>query len=353
MLKIQIKWNSVRVASLPRKSAAFSLFNLLLKLFLYCDMMRSALRAVPLPETSSMRRRHVFTLVALGFTVVLLGWGAVVTSIEAGLAVPDWPTTFDSIDPINPTPDWYKIPPVLAEHGHRLMGMIVGALTLLLAFWTFFADPRPWMKRIGLFALLLVILQGVLGGLRVVWISLDLAVVHACTAQLFFATLVSMAFFTSGSWLRAEGVLIEGEAATRFRRLSVLTAVLLYGQIILGALLRHRGDGVDPMLAGIHMLGAAVVFAMVFMTIKAARQADPEKTLVSKLSHGLAGILTLQIILGFAAYFIILKDIDSMRTTLQVVLNTTHMVVGALFFATTIGLVLLAARKAVPKEETA
>ncbi len=316
-------------------------------------MMRSALRAVPLPETSSMRRRHVFTLVTLGFTVVLLGWGAVVTSIEAGLAVPDWPTTFDSIDPINPTPDWYKIPPVLAEHGHRLMGMIVGALTLLLAFWTFFADSRPWMKRVGLFALGLVILQGVLGGLRVVWISLDLAVVHACTAQLFFATLVSMAFFTSRSWLRADDVLAEGDATTRFRRLTILTAVLLYGQIILGALLRHRGDGADPVLAGIHMLGAAVVFTLVFMTIKGARSANPEKTQVAKLSHGLAGILTLQILLGFAAYFVILSELDAMRSTLQVVLNTTHMVVGALFFAITIGLVLVSARKQVPKEEAA
>lgn len=316
-------------------------------------MMRSALRAVPLPETSSMRNRHVFTLVTLGFTVVLLGWGAVVTSIEAGLAVPDWPTTFDSIDPINPTPGWYKIPPVLAEHGHRLMGMIVGALTLLLAFWTFFADPRPWMKRIGLFSLALVILQGVLGGLRVVWISLDLAVVHACTAQLFFATLVAMAFFTSRTWVRADDVLAPGDATTRFRRVSMLTAGLLYGQIILGALLRHRGDGADPMLAGIHMLGAGVVFALVFMTIKAARRADPDKTLVSRLSHGLAGILTLQIILGFAAYFVILKDLDTLRSTLQVVLNTSHMVVGALFFATTIGLVLVGARKAVAEENAA
>ena len=300
-----------------------------------------------------MRRRHVFTLVTIGFTVVLLGWGAVVTSIEAGLAVPDWPTTFDSIDPINPTPDWYKIPPVLAEHGHRLMGMIVGALTLLLAFWTFFADPRPWMKRVGLFALALVILQGVLGGLRVVWISLDLAVVHACTAQLFFATLVSMALFTSRTWVRADDVLAPGDATARFRRISMLTAGLLYGQIILGALLRHRGDGADPMLAGIHMLGAGVVFAMVFMTIKAARRADPEKTLVSKFSHGLAGILTLQIILGFAAYFVILKDLDSLRSTLQVVLNTSHMVVGALFFAAAIGLVLTGARKVVAEEKAA
>ena len=305
------------------------------------------MRATSVPETSSMRQRHIFTLVTLFFTVVLLGWGAVVTSIEAGMAVPDWPTTFDSMDPINPTPGWYKIPAVLAEHGHRVMGMIVGALTLILALWTFVADPRSWMKKVGIAALLLVIVQGILGGLRVVWISLDMAVIHACTAQLFFATLVAMALFTTPSWLKADNVLPENEASDKFRRIALIMTVLLYGQIILGAILRHPGGGADPMLAGFHMLGAGVIFAMVFMTIKAAKKADPEKQVVSKMAHALAGILTLQIILGFVAYIVILQDADTGRGVLQVVLNTAHMVVGALFFASAVALVLVSRRKVV------
>ena len=134
-------------------------------------MISSVLRAESHPETKSMRQRYIFTLVTIFFTVLLLGWGGVVTSIEAGMAVPDWPTSFDSMDPINPTPGWYKIPAVLAEHGHRVMGMIVGALTLLLAMWTLVADPRAWMKKLGVLALILVIVQGVLGGMRVIWIS--------------------------------------------------------------------------------------------------------------------------------------------------------------------------------------
>lgn len=308
-------------------------------------MISSALHVQTLSDTSGMRKRYMFTLVTIMFTVVLLAWGAVVTSIEAGLAVPDWPTSFNSIDPINPTPGWYKIPPVLAEHGHRVMGMIVGALTLILSVWTFFADPRSWMKKVGLLALLLVIVQGVLGGLRVVWISLDLAVVHACVAQLFFATLASMALFTSAPWVQAQGVLPENDATRKLRRTLLLTAGILYGQIILGAILRHPGDGSNPMLAGLHMLGAGVVFVFVFLTIKAARKADPDKTLVSKMAHGIAGILTLQIILGFMAYIVILQDLDGPRSTLQVIMNTAHMVVGALFFASTIALVWVAGRK--------
>ncbi len=317
-------------------------------------MINPAFQATAVPESVSMRRRHIFTLITIFFTVVLLGWGAVVTSIEAGMAVPDWPTTFDSIDPLNPTPGWYKIPAVLAEHGHRVMGMIVGALTLILALWTFVADPRSWMKKVGLTALLLVIVQGVLGGLRVVWISLDLAVVHACTAQLYFATLVAMALFTTPSWLQAKHVLGDNKEANSFRRIALITAALLYGQIIIGAILRHPGGGSDPALAGLHILGACVVFAMVFLTIKAAKKAGPGKELVSKMSHGLAGILTLQIILGLIAYVVILRDAEVGRGVLQVVLNTSHMVVGALFFASAVALVLVSQRRVsdVPRDDS-
>ncbi len=93
------------------------------------------------------------------------------------------------------------------------------------------------------------------------------------------------------------------------------------------------------------MLGAGVVFALVFLTIKAAKKADPEKTLISKLSHGIAGILTLQVILCFVAYVVILQDASSGRGVLQVILNTAHMVVGALFFASAVSLVLVSARR--------
>lgn len=307
-------------------------------------MMSSALRAQAYPETPDMRRRYLFSLLTLFFTIVLLSWGAVVTSIEAGLAVPDWPTSFDSMDPINPLPDWYKIPAVLAEHGHRLMGMLVGACTLILALWTWFTEPRKWMKQLALGALALVIIQGILGGLRVVWISLDLAVIHACVAQLYMATLAALALFTSVPWLRGEAVLEENEETKTLRRTVMMTAAGIYVQIILGALLRHPGSGSDMLLATVHMLGAAAVFGLIFITIKGAKNADPEKTIVSKFAHGLAGILTLQIILGFTAFFVIIQEANTGRSVAQVVLNTSHMVVGALLFTCSVMLVLLAAR---------
>ena len=309
-------------------------------------MMSSALLAQAYPETPDMRRRHRFSFLTIFLTLVLLSWGAVVTSIEAGMAVPDWPTTFDSMDPINPIPEWYNIPAVLAEHGHRLMGMLVGLFTIILAGWTWFADPRSWMKKLAVGALVLVIVQGILGGLRVVWISLDMAIIHACVAQLYLATLAAMALFTSGSWLRADYVLEENADTTLLRRTVSMTAAGIYIQVILGALLRHPGGGTNMLLATVHILGAVAVFGLIFLSIKAVKKADPQKSMVTKFAHGLSGVLTLQIILGFLAFFVIIQEADTGRSLLQVILNTSHMVVGAMLFAGSILLVLAAGRYA-------
>ena len=179
-----------------------------------------------------MRARFRFTLATIAAAVALLGWGAFVTSIDAGLAVPDWPSSFDSYDPFNPWPDWWTVTPILAEHGHRLLGALVGLLTLVLAVWTWRSDDRAWMRKLGFAALALVIFQGVLGGLRVVWVSLDLAVVHACVAQLFFALLAAMALFTSRTWQDLTG----GRPEIDLPRAAWLAVAAVYIQIILGAL---------------------------------------------------------------------------------------------------------------------
>ena len=158
----------------------------------------------PQPPAGPPRWRHRLTLVTLASTLLLLIVGGLVTSINAGLSVPDWPTSFGSLDPFRPFPEWWTVTPVLAEHGHRLLGALTGLLTLALTVWTIRVEDRRWVRRLTVGALVLVILQGVLGGLRVVWISLDLAVVHACTAQLFVALLVVLAVVTSPSWIRAD-----------------------------------------------------------------------------------------------------------------------------------------------------
>jgi cytochrome c oxidase assembly protein subunit 15 len=297
----------------------------------------------PYPVRPETRWRYRFSVLAVVTTTALLGWGAFVTSINAGMAVPDWPTSFNSLDPFNPWPAWWTLTPVLAEHGHRLLGALVGLLTVVLSLWTWRADPRPWMRRLGFAALALVIFQGVLGGMRVVLVSLDLAVVHACVAQVFFSTLAGMALFASPGWLQADGVLPDGPAAARMRRLAAGTAAVLYGQIILGALLRHPGTGIDPLLVTLHIGGATVSTLAIGVTwLQARRQASRR---IRRAGHALLALLVAQVTLGFTAYLVTLDEAGRVQASnLQVVVNTTHMVVGALLMAAAVRLVLLAHR---------
>ena len=171
--------------------------------------------------------------------------GAFVTSIEAGLSVPDWPSSYGSYDPFNPWPGWWRVTPLLAEHGHRLLGMLTGLLTTVLAIWTWFAERRRWLRWLAVGALALVSFQGLLGGLRVVWLSLDLAVVHASVAQLFLGLIVALAVFTSKGWLTA-GALPDDARDARLWRLALAVPGAVWLQIILGALLRHPGTGIHP-----------------------------------------------------------------------------------------------------------
>ncbi len=296
------------------------------------------------PPRPEMRWRHRFTLLTGGATLLLMAWGAFVTSINAGLAVPDWPSSFNSYDPFNPWPEWWKLTPVLAEHGHRLLGMLTGLLTLILAIWTWIAEPRRWLKGLAGAALALVSLQGVLGGLRVVWLSLDLAVVHACMAQLFLGLVVAMALFTSKAWLDERARAVEANPSF-LRRMALATLGVLYAQIILGALLRHPGTGIDPTMAGLHIFGAvlttgaiAYLFGYAFRTFRGARIAYPAARLLLLLAGA-------QVLLGVTAYVVTLDDAGMLEpSNLQVATNTAHTVVGALLMAVAVLVVLGAFR---------
>ena len=283
------------------------------------------------PITDEIRWRHRFTIVTALTTVLLLAWGAFVTSINAGLAVPDWPSSFNSYDPFNPWPEWWKLTPVLAEHGHRLLGALTGFFTLVLALWTWLQDRRKWMRLLGVGALVLVTVQGILGGLRVVLISLDLAVVHACVAQIFFALIIGMVLFTSRAWLNADLGSSPFSNVTRLRRFSVVTAGLLYIQIILGALLRHPGTGIDPVLAGLHIMGAIATTLAIVLLYVLLRRHFRSTRIAWPAVNALLLLLSIQVSLGVTAYFVTLNEVGILEpSNLQVLVNTSHMVTGAL-----------------------
>jgi cytochrome c oxidase assembly protein subunit 15 len=122
-------------------------------------------------------------------TLFLLYAGGFTTTIGAGMVFPDWPLSNGSLNPEG----WTQDPAMAAEHSHRLLGMIVGNLTLTLAIWIWWVDGRRWMRRMGFAALVLVIIQGILGGMRVLENEVNYAIVHGCLAQVFFCSLAAVA----------------------------------------------------------------------------------------------------------------------------------------------------------------
>ncbi len=284
-----------------------------------------------------MRWRRRFTVLTGCMTLLLMGWGAFVTSINAGLAVPDWPSSYSSWDLLNPWPGWWRVTPLLAEHGHRLLGLLVGMLTVALAVWTWVAEPRRWLRRLGVGAVILVSFQGLLGGLRVIWLSLDLAVVHASVAQLFLALIAGMALFTSRAWLEPRATL-----SPAVFRLALAACGAIYLQILLGALLRHPGTGIHPVLAGLHIGWAAAVAVAVLLLFRRVPSGVPVVRPAARLLVVLVGV---QLLLGLVAYLVTLDDAGMLLPSrLQVATNTSHAVVGAVLMATAARAALAARR---------
>jgi len=289
--------------------------------------------------------RRRYTILTFVVSILLLGWGAFVTSINAGMAVPDWPSTFNSYDIFNPWPEWWTITPVLAEHGHRLLGALVGLFTLGLAVWTLMADHRVWMRKLAMAALAIVILQGVLGGLRVIWVSLDLAVVHALVAQLYFSLLACLILFVSPLWERASGnpQKINGHTLRYF---AIAVSGTIYFQIFLGALLRHPGTGIDPVYATFH-IGFALVatLGVVQLWIKLRIEYRQESELVT-VGRWMINLLGIQITLGLVAYFVILDERGiTQPSNLQVIINSMHLITGALLLASSVVLSVITVRR--------
>ena len=178
------------------------------------------------------RGLHRFAVLVACATFFLIIAGANVTSHDAGLAVPDWPLSFGKVFP-------RMVGNVFWEHGHRMIATAVGLLTIALAVYLQFREPRAWVKRLGWIALAAVIAQGLLGGLTVkLLLPLAVSAAHATLAQLFFLITVSLAVFTSPSWMSPPSPERSVENAS-LRPLSVLALAVILVQLVLGATLRH------------------------------------------------------------------------------------------------------------------
>ncbi|MBI3246472.1 MAG: COX15/CtaA family protein [Deltaproteobacteria bacterium] len=279
---------------------------------------------------------HRFALLTVIATFPLLFVGGLVTSLGAGLAVPDWPTTFGYNMFAYP---WSRmVGGIFYEHSHRLFGSAVGLLTILLAVSLWWWESRPWLRKLGLVALGAVILQGTLGGLRVVLLQQTLAIVHACFAQAFFALAASIALFTSEEWC-GQPVKYGSPDTESIRRLGLLTMGFLYLQLILGAIVRHRGELVE-----LHMLGAAVAAVHIFLLASRAGRVQAAVPRLARSAALLRGLLLAQLSLGFGAYFAKFTAAGMFLNPYLVPLATSHVVIGALMFVTSVRLTLRAFR---------
>src|SRR5687767_9944006 len=182
---------------------------------------------------------HRFAVFVASCTVLLLAAGGMVTSTDSGLAVPDWPNTYGHF--MFSFPLEGMVGGIFYEHGHRMIASVVGMLTIALAVWTWRVDPRRWVRWLSAGALAAVILQGLLGGLTVLFrLPAPVSIGHAALAQLFFCMTVSLALFTSRGWRTPRAPLPDDRA---LRRMAGATSALIFGQILLGATMRHRDAG--------------------------------------------------------------------------------------------------------------
>jgi cytochrome c oxidase assembly protein subunit 15 len=174
-----------------------------------------------------------FTSIA---TLFLICSGGMVTSKGVGLAVPDWPTTFGYNMFLFPVSKW--VGGIFFEHTHRLIASTVGFLAIILAVWIWRVDRRRWLRNLGLGALGAVILQGVLGGLRVTMLKDEIGIFHALLAQAFLGMLIIITFATSPLWRRLRAP--KQSAVGNFSRLVIATTIAIYLQLGLGATMRHQ-----------------------------------------------------------------------------------------------------------------
>lgn len=339
------------------------------------------------------RAFHRYALFTLAVGVVLIWWGAAVTTEDVGLAVPDWPLCYGKLNPEG----WYKVPALLLEHGHRWLATTIGFLVLGLYFWQFakfkpglmegvgiilcsfgflvliymgsvgaaafigtlglcwlvlkwYSQRWPLLRGLTTLALLLVVLQASLGGLRVLKMSDPLGITHGTLGQLFYCLLVFIAFASSRTWAEGRLVLTLKEAAkARFWSLALFLCV--FGQLVLGASLRHtqrthlaasdilttKGQWLPPMqppdvflLFAHKYWGFTVALLVIFVAVRARRWLVtlPQMRLVATL---LLFMPTVQVALGI---FVILTGKSFWVTNFHVLNGLGLLALSSLLVAT-------------------
>ena len=293
---------------------------------------------------------HRFILFTACCTAFLIFVGGLVTSTESGLSVPDWPTTYGWNMFSFPYPKW--VGGIFYEHGHRLTASFVGFLTVIMTGWMWLKEKRAWVRWLSTAALGAVVLQGVLGGLTVIfllptWIS----TLHACLAQTFFCTVIALAVFTSPGWKRGLPVVKSQAESISLHTLCAATTAAVFTQLILGALMRHTNAGLAipdfPLALGhiippfssnkviihfAHRVGAVIVTAMIVWTFARISRSYSDHRLLFRPALAMMVLVAIQLMLGAITVW----------TAKAVTPTTVHVLTGALVLGTSFLLTLRA-----------
>jgi protoheme IX farnesyltransferase len=278
-----------------------------------------------------------FTKFVAASTLFLIFAGAMVTSTGSGLAVPDWPLSYGMLMPP-------MVGGIFYEHGHRMIAATVGFLTVLQAIWLQVRARKRFLKALGWASVGAVIAQGVLGGLTVLFLlPKAISIGHAGLAEIFLCLNVSIAFFASRTFdhLRT----IEKGAAPVAGTTAL--AVVVYAQILVGALLRHLGAGLAiptfplPLIPPSTSLGVMVNFAHRAGAVIVALSVIALffRLLRFEARHPLRQIATLLLIVVAAQ---ILLGGYTIWSGKQPVITSLHVVTGALTLALSLLLALTA-----------
>ena len=287
---------------------------------------------------------HRFAKFEAACTALLVLAGSLVTSTDSGLSVPDWPTSYGWNMFTFPPSMW--VGGIVYEHGHRLIASTVGFLTVVLAVWLWRSDSRHWMKGLGLIALAAILVQGLLGGLTVLfYLPTPVSTAHAGLAEIFFGLTVAIALFTSPGWIRGDSRVDD----RRLRRLTAATAALIYAQILVGAAMRHMGAGLAipdfPLMFGhlipnrwnaaiavhfAHRAGALVATVAVLTTVARVGLRHRTQRSFVRPAMLLVALVGVQLMLGA---FTVLSQRN-------VWINSVHVLCGGLVFTTSLVLTL-------------
>jgi cytochrome c oxidase assembly protein subunit 15 len=320
-------------------------------------------RPIALPATAGL-----FARVSAATIFILLVTGGLVTGLESGLAVPDWPNSFGHNMLLYPISEMKG--GIFYEHAHRLFGMLVGTTALVLLSVVWREDRRVWVRVVAVAFLTMICVQGLLGGLRVtgnltvatsgleLQPSTLLAIVHGMFGQIVFATACVIAVVTSDLWRNASparGI----QHADRVRGLPIALCVLLLVQLFFGASYRHLQIPPTGEQAAVHpawpiwghIAGALVIMVVAVVTGAIASSRCRDIKPIRVLGKGLVHAVGLQLALGIGALVVVLLRVDQAIPVYEVVVTSAHQALGALILAMTAMLAAFSLRMVAPERE--